>query len=111
MTQIGSFTLNHDSYSGSIRTLVFSAELCITTVEAKGPDRAPDYRIFMGEGVVKIEIGAGWKHAGTAGDYVAIQIDDPGFEHPIRANLFQKNDASSEYLLMWNRPSWRKARA
>ena len=50
------------------------------------------------------EIGAGWKRTGErAGDYVALQIDDPSFVQPLRANLF--NDDGTGHVLVWSRPS------
>ena len=57
------------------------------------------------------EIGAGWKRTGEkAGDYVSLQIDDPTFGHPIRANLFQSTDDKSAWGLHWNRPPKRSER-
>ena len=57
------------------------------------------------------EFGAGWKRSGeTAGDYVSLQLDDPTFEHPIRANLFQSADDKSAWGLHWNRPPKRGER-
>ncbi|MCA0202608.1 MAG: DUF736 domain-containing protein, partial [Proteobacteria bacterium] len=45
-----------------------------------------------------------------AGDYVSLQIDDPTFGHPIRANLFQSADDKSAWGLHWNRPPKRAER-
>src|SRR3546814_1147877 len=57
---------------------------------------------MMGEEADQIEVGAGWKRVGEkAGAYVAVQIDDPAFACPLRANLFQA-DARS-HVLLWNR--------
>ena len=53
------------------------------------------------------EIGAGWKHVGEkAGDYVSLQIDDPSFLQPLRANLFKGDDDG--HVLVWSRPSRRE---
>ena len=49
---------------------------------------------------------AGWKHVGEkAGDYVAIQIDDPMFLAPLRANIFKDDDG--HHHLVWSRPAKR----
>jgi uncharacterized protein (DUF736 family) len=39
-----------------------------------------------------------------AGDYISLQLDDPTFARPIRANLFQANEAGTAFDLLWNRP-------
>jgi uncharacterized protein (DUF736 family) len=69
-------------------------------------ESAPDYRVIAGEDDEAREIGAGWKHVGEkAGDYVAIQIDDPLFTSPLRANIFKDDDG--HHHLVWSRPSKR----
>jgi uncharacterized protein (DUF736 family) len=40
----------------------------------------------------------------------SLQIDDPSFDHPIRANLFQSNDDKASWGLHWNRPPKRGER-
>ena len=45
-----------------------------------------------------------------AGEYVSLQIDDPTFDHPLRANLFQSDDDKSAWGLHWNRPPKRAER-
>ena len=57
------------------------------------------------------EIGAGWKRTGEkAGDYIAIQFDDPSFAQPIRAHLFRDAAAGSAWSLHWTRPQKREGR-
>jgi len=104
MSQIGIFAANTDGFCGHIQTLTFDAEICIVDAEQSDHENAPDYRVHLGADENGPEIGAGWKRTGKkAGAYVAIQLDDPGFAKPIRANLFQSNSESSSHILLWNR--------
>jgi len=107
MTQIGFFTKEGDFYRGTITTLGICADLWLLVAPPSDADHAPDYRIHLGteDGP---DIGAGWKRVGEkAGDYVALQIDDPFLPHPIRANLFQTTGQWESHILIWNRPSKR----
>ncbi|PWJ80076.1 uncharacterized protein DUF736, partial [Mesorhizobium loti] len=46
-----------------------------------------------------------WKRSSEkAGDYVSIQLDDPTFAQPIRANLFRNGDDKASWSLHWSRP-------
>ena len=93
MTLIGEFTRTKSGYGGRIRTL------------------APDYRVHLGNDADGPEVGAGWKRTGEkAGEYVSLQLDDPTFAQPIRANLFQSADDKSAWGLYWNRPTKRSER-
>jgi uncharacterized protein (DUF736 family) len=55
----------------------------------------------------KIEIGAAWPKRSEEGrDYLSVKLDDPSFNAPIYANLF--NDEGGEtFSLIWSRPSRR----
>jgi uncharacterized protein (DUF736 family) len=106
MTQIGRFTATTDGFAGQLETLTLHMPLTLIPAEYLDAENAPDYRVIAGEGPYAVEIGAGWKRVGEkAGAYVALQIDDPSFFQPLRANLFQA-DASS-HVLLWNRPARR----
>ena len=103
MTQIGQFTRTKSGYSGIIRTLTLDLSLTLVPVDASDAENTPDYRIHLGEDDGP-EVGAGWKRTGEkAGDYVALQLDDPSFAHPIRANLFQSGGDKTAWNLNWNR--------
>ena len=79
--------------------------------EQSDAENAPDYRVHLGSDNDGPEVGAGWKRTGEkAGDYVSLQLDDPTFAHPIRANLFQSADDRSAWGLHWNRPPKRSER-
>ena len=104
MPQIGEFTRTKSGYSGRIRTLSLDIELTLVPAEPSDAENAPDYRIHHGndEGP---EIGAGWKRSSDkAGDFVSVQLDDPTFPQPIRANLFQNGDDKTSWSLHWSRP-------
>ena len=111
MSLIGQFSRTKSGYTGRVRTLVIDAELVLVPAEHSDAENAPDYRIHLGSDDDGPEIGAGWKRTGEkAGDYVSLQIDDPTFAHPIRANLFQSADDKSAWGLSWNRPPKRAER-
>lgn len=106
--RIGTFTAADGGFSGHLHTLTLDMELTLVPEENSDSEKAPDFRVIAGADDQAREVGAGWKHVGEkAGDYVAIQIDDPTFVQPLRANLFQ-GDGNS-HVLVWSRPSKREA--
>jgi uncharacterized protein (DUF736 family) len=110
MAQIGSFIRTRNGFSGRLRTLSLDIELAIVPADHADAENAPNYRIHAGneEGP---EVGAGWTRTGEkAGEYVALQIDDPAFTQPIRANLFQSGSDRSAFHLLWTRLTKREAR-
>ena len=108
MAQIGTFKRTKTGIRGRIRTLALNAELILVPVDKSDAENAPDYRIHLGDvdgSEVGPEVGAGWKRTGEkAGDYISLQLDDPTFARPIRANLFQADDKGTAFNLLWNRP-------
>lgn len=111
MAQIGTFTRSTNGFSGRLRTLSLDIELSLVPVDPSGIENAPNYRIHAGDEEGP-EVGAGWTRTGEkAGEYVALQIDDPGFAQPIRANLFQSGSDRSAFHLLWTRPARRDARS
>ncbi|KIZ48121.1 MULTISPECIES: DUF736 domain-containing protein [Rhodopseudomonas] len=108
MAQIGTFKRTKTGLSGRIRTLAFDADLVLVPIDKSDAENAPDYRIHLANDAsseVGPEVGAGWKRTGErAGDYISLQLDDPSFAQPIRANLFQADDNGAEFSLLWNRP-------
>lgn len=110
MAQIGNFIRTRNGFSGRLRTLSLDIELTIVPADHSDTENAPNYRILAGDEEGP-EVGAGWTRSGEkAGEYVALQIDDPGFSQPIRANLFQSGSDRSAFHLLWTRPSKREAR-
>lgn len=105
MSLIGQFNRTKSGYAGRVRTLGLDVELVLVPAEQSAAENAPDYRVHLGYDDDGPEVGAGWKRTGEkAGDYVSLQLDDPSFGHPIRANLFQSADDKSAWGLHWNRP-------
>ena len=91
----------------------FTGEIVTLSVQAKGvrivPDlrstgeNAPSHRVLVG----RIEIGAAWSKRSNEGrDYLGLKLDDPSFNAPIYANLFDDEDGDG-YSLIWSRPSRR----
>jgi uncharacterized protein (DUF736 family) len=104
--QIGTFRATADGYAGRLQCLTLDVALTLIPAELSDADNAPNFRVMRGEGGDAHEVGAGWKKVGEkAGAYVAVQIDDPSFTQPLRANLFQADP--STHVLLWNRPSRR----
>lgn len=104
--KIGYFVTNEGGLSGHITTLTLDVGVVLLPTESSDNENAPDYRVIAGDGDEAREIGAGWKRTGEkAGDYVALQLDDPMFTAPLRANLF--HDGGTGHVLVWSRPSHR----
>lgn len=111
MTLIGEFTRTKSGYGGRIRTLALDAALALVPAEHSDAKNAPDYRVHLGDDADARQVGVGWKRSGEkAGEYVSLQLDDPTFAQPIRANLFQSADDTSAWGLYWNRPTKRSER-
>lgn len=114
MPQIGEFRREETGFIGNLLTLLLVQDIIIVPTEPSDAENAPDYRVHVFDAMsneTTAEIGAGWKRTGEkAGDYVSLQLDDPTFDHPIRANLFQSADDKSAWSLHWNRPPKRGER-
>ncbi len=55
----------------------------------------------------KVEIGAAWSKRSNEGrDYLSLKLDDPSFNAPIFANLFDDEDGEG-FTLIWSRPTKR----
>ena len=108
MSVIGQFMRENDGFIGHLMTLSLHQDIIIVPAEPSDAENAPDFRVHVLDSMnneTGAEIGAGWKRTGEkAGDYVSLQIDDPTFGHPIRANLFQNGDDKTSWSLHWSRP-------
>ena len=105
--RIGTFVAADGGYDGHLHTLTLDIDLVLVPADESDSENAPDYRVIAGEGDEAREVGAGWKHVGEkAGDYVSVQIDDPVFMQPLRANLFKGDD--NGHVLVRSRPSRRE---
>jgi uncharacterized protein (DUF736 family) len=106
MATIGTFKKSGDrEFTGDIITLNVQAKgvRIIPDPRANG-ENAPSHRVLVG----RAEIGAAWsKRSGEGRDYLGLKIDDPSFNAPIYANLFDDED-SEGYSLIWSRPNGRR---
>ena len=97
MANIGTFTAQNDSYTGTVRTLTLNVKVKIVPND-KDSENAPDYRIVAGN----FEIGAGWKSVSGAGrPYRSVTLDDPSFPAAIYARLVEGEDGA--HNLIWSR--------
>ena len=68
-------------------------------------ENAPSHRAFVG----RAEIGAAWpKRSAEHRDYLSVKLDDPSFNAPIYANLFDDEEGEG-YSLIWSRPNGRRS--
>jgi uncharacterized protein (DUF736 family) len=105
MANIGTFTKTEQGYVGEIVTLSFQARNVRLVPEASTSDNAPSHRVYVG----RAEIGAAWfKRSNEGRDYLSLKLDDPSFNAPIYANLFDE-EGTENYTLIWSRS--RKANA
>ena len=101
MATIGSFKKSGNEYLGDIVTLSVQAKgVRIVAETNRSNDYAPSHRVYVG----RAEIGAAWSKRSEEGrDYLSLKLDDPSFNAPIYANLFNDEDGDG-YTLIWSRP-------
>ena len=104
MANIGSFKKVGGDFQGEIVTLSLQTKGVRIVPEAnRSNDNAPSHRVFVG----RAEIGAAWSKRSNEGrDYLSLKLDDPSFNAPIFANLFDDDDGEG-YTLIWSRPTKR----
>ena len=100
MANIGSFKKSGNEYQGEIVTLSVQTKGVRIVPEAnRSNDNAPSHRVFVG----RAEIGAAWSKRSNEGrDYLSLKLDDPSFNVPIFANLFDDEDGEG-FTLIWSR--------
>ena len=100
MATIGSFKKVNAEFQGEIVTLSVQARnVRIVPESSRTNDNAPSHRVFVG----RAEIGAAWpKRSNEGRDYLSVKLDDPSFNAPIYANLFDAEDGET-YNLIWSR--------
>jgi uncharacterized protein (DUF736 family) len=101
MATIGSFKKSGNEFHGEIATLSVQAKgVRIVPESNRASDNAPSHRIYVGRAV---EIGAAWsKRSAENRDYLSVKLDDPSFNAPIYANLFDDEDGEG-FTLIWSR--------
>ena len=105
MATIGTFKKTGNEYVGEIVTLSVQAKnVRITPNDGPMSENAPSHRVFSG----RAEIGAAWaKQSNEGRDYLGLKLDDPSFNAPIYANLFDDEDGDT-FSLIWSRPNGRR---
>jgi uncharacterized protein (DUF736 family) len=100
MASIGSFKKVGDEFQGQIVTLTLQTKNVRIAPEPKrSAENAPSHRVYAG----RAEIGAAWSKKSNEGrDYLSVKLDDPSFNQPIYANLFDAEDGQG-YSLIWSR--------
>ena len=93
MASIGSFKKVGNEFQGEIVTLSVQTKNVRIVPEAyRASDDAPSHRVFVG----RAEIGAAWSKRSAEGrDYLSVKLDDPSFDAPIYANLFDDEDGEA----------------
>ena len=101
MANIGSFKKVGNDFQGEIITLSLQTRgVRIVAESNRSNDNTPSHRIYVG----RAEIGAAWsKHSEEGRDYLSLKLDDPSFNAPIYANLFD-DEGGEGYTLLWTRP-------
>jgi uncharacterized protein (DUF736 family) len=100
MANIGSFKKMGKDFQGEIITLSLQTKGVRIVAESVGyNDKAPSHRVFVG----RAEIGAAWSKCSDGRDYLSLKLDDPSFNAPIFANLFD-DEGGEGYTLLWSRP-------
>ena len=103
MAVIGEFTTNGNTIVGNVRTLTVAMKARLNPIERVSRD-APDFRVTSGAA----EVGAGWNSVSANGEpYISLKLDDPSFNAPIYANLFDDEEGDT-FSLIWSRPNGRR---
>ena len=100
MANIGSFKKSGNEFQGEIVTLsVQTKGVRIVPETSRSNDNAPSHRVYVG----RAEVGAAWSKRSNEGrDYISVKLDDPSFNAPIYANLFDEEGGDS-FNLIWSR--------
>jgi uncharacterized protein (DUF736 family) len=100
MANIGSFKKVGKEFRGEIVTLsVQTKNVRIIPEDTTANDNAPSHRVYVN----RAEIGAAWSKRSAEGrDYLSVKLDDPSFNAPIYANLFDDEDGET-FNLIWSR--------
>jgi uncharacterized protein (DUF736 family) len=105
MATIGTFKkIGDGEYLGDVFTLSLRASGVRIVSVTRTNDSAPSHRVLVG----RVEVGAAWsKHSDAGRDYLSVKLDDPSFNAPIYANLFD-DEGGETCSLIWSRPNGRR---
>ncbi|PWB80690.1 MAG: DUF736 domain-containing protein [Methylocystaceae bacterium] len=100
--QIGTFTPAKDGgWIGFIRTLTIDAKVRIVPNDDRSHDKAPDFRVFVGD----CRVGEAWVATSRGADpkeYLHVRLDDPSLVQPLTAALFPSENGKTAQLA-WRR--------
>jgi uncharacterized protein (DUF736 family) len=102
MANIGSFKKVGNDFHGEIVTLSLKTKgVRIVAEPNRASENAPSYRVYVG----RAEIGAAWSKRSEEGgrNFLSLKLDDPSFNAPIYAYLFE-DEGGEGYTLLWSRP-------
>lgn len=98
MANIGTFTVDKDGFTGTLRTLTLNAKAKLVPNDKGGSENAPDFRLQAGG----YDVGAAWKKTSEAGrDYLSVTLDDPSFPATVYARLIESENGTHD--LIWSR--------
>lgn len=106
MATIGTFKKSgSNEFTGDIVTLSVQAKnVRIVPDQRATGENAPSHRVLVG----RAEIGAAWSKRSNEGrDYLGLKLDDPSFNTPIYANLFD-DEGEDTFSLIGSRPNGRR---
>ncbi len=106
MATIGTFKkTGNNEFNGEIVALSLQTKNVRIVPEARATgENAPSHRVFVG----RAEIGAAWSKTSNEGRaYLGLKLDDPSFNAPIYANLFDDEEGEG-FSLIWSRPNGRR---
>ncbi|MFA6031395.1 MAG: DUF736 domain-containing protein [Myxococcota bacterium] len=106
MATIGTFKKSaSNEFTGEIVTLSVLAKNVRIVLDTRATgENAPSHRVLVG----RAEIGAAWSKTSNEGrDYLGLKLDDPSFNAPIYANLFDDEEGEG-FSLIWSRPNARR---
>ncbi|MGY3138396.1 uncharacterized protein (DUF736 family) [Bradyrhizobium sp. USDA 4501] len=106
MATIGTFKkTGNNEFTGEIVTLSVQARnVRIVPDQRATGENAPGHRVQVGRAEIG---GASSKTSNEGRDYLGLKLDDPSFNAPIYANLFNDEDGDT-HSLIWSRPTGRR---
>lgn len=100
MATIGIFSKTADGYAGAIRTMTVNVKASFVANGKNDNAKVPDFRVMAG----KVELGAAWRVEPKKEDvksFLRVELDDPSFDAPISAALFE-NGEEGKGALVWS---------
>ena len=99
MATIGQFRPVKDGYEGTISTLAMARKVRFIANDRKKGDGSPDFFVKTGQ----CDLGVAWREEAkeSAKPYLRVLLDDPSFDGPVNAALFDKDGKAD---LVWSRP-------